>query len=248
MILTIDCREIKVIEEIHKLKSKYPEYSNVNLEIKQLDIGDFIFRSEEIDLLVIERKTIPDLISSIKDKRYEEQSLRLTNLEIPNHNIVYLLEGGLTTDQSINKIFISSIFSINYFKGFSVMRTFNVTETAYFLCQYFIKFIKSTEKKPFYNNNSSEIINKEYGSVIKKVKKDNLNLENMESIMLSQIPNVSYSIAKIIMDKFTSLSCLIKALEQDRNALTNLSYTDSKGKTRRVNKTSLQNILKFLIK
>ena len=48
-------------------------------------------------LLIIERKSLNDLASSIKDGRYAEQSFRLSNIEHHNHNIVYLIEGDRGT-------------------------------------------------------------------------------------------------------------------------------------------------------
>ena len=41
---------------------------------------------------LIERKSLNDLESSIKDGRYNEQSLRLDKYDLANHNIYYLIE------------------------------------------------------------------------------------------------------------------------------------------------------------
>ena len=248
MNLTIDCREKKIIEEIEKIKNKYPEYESITTEIKQLDLGDFVFSYEENEVLLVERKTISDLIASIKDKRYDEQSLRLSNINIPNHNIVYLLEGPLSKDHSINKTFISSSLSLNFYKGFSVIRTYNAHETALHLCQFYNKLMKAPNKLGYYNLNSGEVPIKEYGSIVKKVKKENLTTDNIDAIMLSQIPNVSYNIASVIINKYDTLSNLIKTLESDKDSLKNLTYSDNTGKSRKVNKTSLENIVNFLIK
>ena len=43
--------------------------------------------TEKEEKLVIERKSINDLLSSIKDGRYAEQSYRLNGLPNHNHNI-----------------------------------------------------------------------------------------------------------------------------------------------------------------
>ena len=43
----------------------------------------------EKNLLIIERKSLADLESSIKDGRYENQSYRLDGLPVINHNIYY---------------------------------------------------------------------------------------------------------------------------------------------------------------
>ena len=58
------------------------------VEFKQLDLGDIIICDEEgSELLMFERKTPSDLASSIIDGRYNEQSFRLSNYKLHNHNI-----------------------------------------------------------------------------------------------------------------------------------------------------------------
>ena len=47
---------------------------------------------DEKEVIIIERKTINDLSSSIRDSRYYEQSFRLSECNIPNHYIYYLIE------------------------------------------------------------------------------------------------------------------------------------------------------------
>jgi hypothetical protein len=87
------------------------------------------------DDYVIERKTLRDLAASIKDGRYEEQSYRLNGLQHHNHNIIYLIEGDMYhfnafKDRIDKQTLYSAMFSINFFKGFSVMRSNNIEETA----------------------------------------------------------------------------------------------------------------------
>ena len=64
MKLVIDVREKSLIAECFKLLDK--------LEIKNLPLGDAIIQDDSgNDLIIIERKTLTDLASSIKDGRYE---------------------------------------------------------------------------------------------------------------------------------------------------------------------------------
>ena len=106
------------------------------LEKRVLQLGDILFTSDDetTTFLCIERKTLLDLLASIKDGRYSEQSYRLSNCFPNPHNVVYLLEGMLSTVKD-RKLVISCIASLNYFKGFSVHRTVSLAETAmYILC------------------------------------------------------------------------------------------------------------------
>ena len=118
--------------------------NSIKLKVDNLKIGDVAFieidkNENEIgdELLLLERKSLNDLASSIKDGRYAEQSFRLDGYQpVPNHNIVYLIEGDLSRYREnkfsrINKkTLLSSMFSILYYKGFSVVRTMNVIETS----------------------------------------------------------------------------------------------------------------------
>jgi ERCC4-type nuclease len=49
------------------------------IEKKVITLGDIHFVNDEKEVLIIERKSLSDLIASIKDGRYEEQSYRLIN-------------------------------------------------------------------------------------------------------------------------------------------------------------------------
>jgi len=112
------------------------------IQKRVLELGDILIvddsnsetNGEEKVLVMIERKTITDLLSSIKDGRYEEQSHRLQNASgMHSHNIIYILEGMFSNsirNPQEKKIVLSAITSLNYFKGYSVIRTCSITETA----------------------------------------------------------------------------------------------------------------------
>ena len=55
---------------------------------------------------------------------------------------------------------------------------------------------------------------KDYVSVVKKVKKENITPENIAEIMLCQIPGISSVTALAIMDKFKTLPNLIQEVQQ----------------------------------
>jgi ERCC4-type nuclease len=125
-----------------------------------LKLGDIAFFNVDKDdneigdeLMLFERKSLTDLASSIKDGRYAEQSFRLDGCEaIPNHNIVYLIEGDLSKfkenkyNRVTKKTLLSSMFSILYYKGFSVVRTMNVLETCDLISSWADKFEREREK------------------------------------------------------------------------------------------------------
>jgi len=251
--ITIDCREKSLIKSCQEMISKNKKFNNILLKTKNLEIGDIIISDmKNVEHLIIERKTIQDLLSSIKDNRYREQSFRLTHLEHPNHNIIYLIEGDNINDFYAEKDMIySSMFSLSYFKGFSLFRTKDVKETSFVLCNAAYKINKEDAKTPYYNNKTNtvntESLNEDYTSVIKKKKNSNITPENFGEIVLIQIPSISNTTAKVIMDEFKTLNNLVSKLKENKNCLNDLSYLTSKNQKRKLNKTCLKNIQDFLL-
>ena len=283
MLIKVDNREQELLKQIQNLVLFIPAFKQLKVETAALPLGDIIIYDDNDEKLIIERKCLNDLLASIKDGRYEEQSYRLNGLNHPNHNIYYLIEGDVNKanrfkDNNIEKLTLySAMFSLNYYKGFSVMRTLSMEETAIFICNTANKLSKS-EKKAYYENKpqvntvaniitsengekSLEAVeqnlteagqnlesDKDYISVVKKVKKENITPENIAEIMLCQIPGISSVTAIAIMDKFKTIPNLINEIQQNDNCLKDISYQNSKGQSRKINKTSLVNIVKFLLK
>lgn len=276
MIIQIDNREQDLLIQINILISIIPLFKDIKIETHCLPIGDVLIFNEETKEtdLIIERKSINDLLASIKDGRYEEQSYRLNGLKKHNHNIIYLVEGDINKmnrfkDNKMEKLTIySAIFSLNYYKGFSVIRTFTIEESAIFICNSVIKLSKERNgKKAFYTahiindtnetnetnktNETNEIkeeSDKDYIGVVKKVKKDNITSDNIDEIMLCQIPGISAASAIAIMQKFKTLSNLLKELEHDDTCLKDIVTINAKGQSRKINKTCSVNIVKYLLK
>lgn len=165
----------------------------------------------------------------------------------------------------------SAMFSVNYFKGFSIMRSNNLEETAMIACNMVYKLVSGLKagKQGFYNNikifdelnsndtssneksstnnvETKEPTEKDYCSVIKKIKKENVTPENIGEIMLCQIPGVSSVSALAILNQFKTLPNLIKSIQEDETCLNNIFTTDANGKNRKISKTAIATIIKFL--
>jgi ERCC4-type nuclease len=246
MKLIIDSRETKLYEECLKLKQTIDNYKKINIESKSLDLGDIIIKDDDDnEKLIIERKTVSDLISSISDGRYNEQSFRLNGIEHENHNIIYLIEGTLKNLTSQKQMVYSSIFSINYYKGFSVHRSDNVSESAYILMNMTYKIEKEKEKISYYPKGERE--EKDYVSVIKKKKNENISKDNFMNIVLCQVPSINEVTANVISKQFLDIYNLINSLKENENCLDSLTYTTSKNQVRKINKTCIKNIKEFFL-
>ena len=249
----IDYREKALI------KLMIDKEKDFNFKQSNLELGDIVFKDDKNgDMLIIERKTLNDLASSIRDGRYNEQSMRLNAHPLHNHNIIYLIEGDINFYQPpplqnpvTRDALYSSMFSILYFKGFSIIKTKNLTETLETIVRFYNKLCKEVNKSAYYSNtciNNDTSINNdiEYVNTIKTRKKDNITTDNIDIIMLSQIPNVSLAIATTIIETYSSLGKLIDALKKDETCLNNLNMIVASGKTRRISKTAINNVIKYL--
>lgn len=254
--LKVDIRERELIQI---LKIKLEQNNSIELITENLHLGDIIIEKDENIILVIERKTINDLRSSIKDGRYKEQSYRLNGLDIHNHNIIYLIEGIIPPLLQDKNTIYSALFSLQYKKGFSIWRTNSIDESVYMLLNNINYLIKNNKNIAFYSNNISCVtetdgsVNKQtsplnYANVIKSVKKQNITIENIGEIMLSQIPGVSVNSAISIIKHFNCLINLIAELqEQGEKCLENVVIINSTGESKRLSKTCISNIIKYLI-
>jgi crossover junction endonuclease MUS81 len=261
--------KIIVDDREHDLMSCFNDLLKINVTnpfeiVKQtLHIGDVILTPGSLDgdeYCIIERKSLSDLLSSIKDGRYEEQSHRLSySTTCPNHRIIYIIEGNMNTlkNPSEYKMVCSAITSLNMYKGFSVLKTTSVQETARLIFHMMEKIIKNNSKKQsFYGSLSDTSGNKiniqnvdppvNYCNLVKKVKKDNINPDNIGEIMLSQIPGVSSITAIAIMSNFKSFYNLIECLQKDCTCLENLTITKNE-KTRKISKKALEDIKTYLL-
>ena len=154
--------KIIIDERETALYDLFPKSGKIAIVKKVLNLGDIIFSNDDETsiYMVFERKSFRDLLASIKDGRYAEQSYRLTNCFPEPHNIVYLLEGMFSTlpREEDKKLVVSCMASLNYFKGFSVMRTVSIAETAQhilFMAEKIDKEIKAG-KTAKYSGNKSE--------------------------------------------------------------------------------------------
>jgi ERCC4-type nuclease len=240
-------------------------------EKQALPLGDIAFVREGSPtpyVLIIERKTIADLLASIKDGRYREQSFRLFNLaqeEVgARHNILYIIEGAISSQPvHVKKQIYGAITSLNYFKGFSVLRTSSTMETAELILAMSAKIEKElaaggvAAADPAAPDEDPSKIGgapTQYASVVKKNRRDNISAENIGTIMLAQIPGLSATTAAQIMEAYGggsasgSLSNLIDSIRANPDCLKDFKASSTPGGVKkRVNKNVIENIKTYLL-
>lgn len=198
---------------IDNRESKLKEFVNfeLNIKLENLDIGDFIYKNDNEIILLIERKTIADLSSSIKSGRYREQKKRILNSEIPIDRVLYLIEGKLNfegkTDGLPNKTLVSSIVNLLLRDNIKVLFTKDLNDTFKWLEIIYNKI----EDKKYKINDTTNTPNTDYLECIKTKKKDNLTPNNCYILQLSQIPGVSTKIATMIVEKYPTINELLNS-------------------------------------
>lgn len=229
--LCVDTREHDLIMMIPKLIETYAV--PIEMCVEPLDIGDIEVRRDTQTLCVFERKTLSDLVSSITDGRYKEQCLRLKKAcPLPDTSKYYLIEGDIMRytprkrGRPVNKtVLYGVITSLTYGKGFHVMKTTCLQETAELLVRFADKARRIDEKggtgvtgdcqsrdcpRPGMTGETNRTTGEKgetecYSSVIHKVKHKNITPENIGIICLSQIPYVSTTIATELIRKYGTL-------------------------------------------
>ena len=184
---------------------------------------------------------------------------------------MYLLEGMFSqlNNNIEKKLIYSTITSLNYFKGFSVMRTSTVRESAEFIIWMANKIERDFHKGKFpsyllrQGAGSNEMITPspsipiscdesndpkiaDYCNVVKKVKKDNITKENIGEIILCQIPGISSITAITIMKQFKSFPHFLDEIKNNPQILDNIIIEKS-GKSRKIGKNCIENIKLFLL-
>lgn len=198
--LTIDCREP------HEIKQHFKDAANVVFE--NLIVGDFLFKDGSGESkLVIERKSIADLQSSIKDGRFREQRTRLLETGI---KIIYIIEGKISDDKCV----LGALGNLALYHNICILPTASLQQT--------ITMIESLFKK----------IGQEYTPVESKTCKPRCKKDVNKSslhLMLETIHGVSSTIAKAVAREYTSVYdfCTL-LLQEDGGGLCDLKLSDKR--------------------
>lgn len=217
--IIVDSRETKLFSLLTERDLDIYK-DNISIQKEQLELGDIHIIFNEITY-IYERKTVNDLLSSIKDGRYKEQKNRLLANSFNNN---YIIEGDTITSnknfknqKTLTSIYLNSI----YRDKINVFFTTNIDDTATFLLLLVSKIIEKPEN--YLNENNK--ISQDYIDVckIKSQKNKNIDKDTCYLLQLSQIPNISKEIAKKIKEIYPTMSSLIKALEEQPDEKSKIS-------------------------
>ena len=209
--LRIDHREPTII------KNAFPNAIRYNLPA-----GDFEFLENNKTVLLIERKEIGDLCSSLTDGRFDAQKSKLSSacsLQHHHHQqipatmdttpepfpIAYLLEGVYDESHAKKSAIDTIILTTQFRDGFFVLRTNNILET--------IECVKKLLEL-FQRGKMNPISQSELHRRFIMSRSTNLNTTNTKNwweISLSQMDGVGPSAAKAISQKYPTVQDLLEA-------------------------------------
>lgn len=194
-------------------------------KLETLVLGDIcIYHEKELKIL-IERKTVPDLVASIKDGRYEEQGRRLSVFkdENPSVRIVYLIENcRYMLYPKEQKMYDGACLSIVMNKGFGIWYTNDIKASADMIQQVDSK-LKRWEK----SKTSAPPVT----ASTAREKKSWINPKTFLSFCVAQIPGISIEVGKAVADEWPSVVHLVESIKANRvKTLERLSLLKVNGK------------------
>jgi ERCC4-type nuclease len=243
--LLIDTREIKFIEKSVNLM----ENNKNNIEIKQLELGDFIILSNTNNI-IIERKTIDDLQKSIVDGRYRNQKKRLLEYSNKlsesgkNSKIIYILEGSLNElDKKYKKIFWGMIINCCIRDSIFTIQVPSIDKTVDVIFNMFEKIQNNTNGcaniGPSTNINLSSYKKSKY-----------ITPQSCYISQLCQIPGISIKIAEAIHLEYKNFQILIDSLvnlnEKERIDKLSIIYVGNEDHRRKLGKKISEKIVNHI--
>ena len=238
MEIAVDYREVDLLK---CLQANYPPSSERTIVSQNLAVGDVVITRPDGERLFVERKTLKDLSASIRDGRYKEQSQRLLSASPRPELVFYLIEGtwGKYPRRSAHYLpkstLVSALFSLSTEKRFSTHRTDDCAESAEWIASVAAKFARSEV-------NSSPQAGE--GIIIKR--SGVITRDNIEQVMLSQVPGVSVRIASTLTKEFGGLAGLLEAVRADTEKLGEVRIPGIGGKTRKIPSNCVKNLVSLL--
>ena len=225
--IIVDSRETQLISLLQSRDlDKYAEH--IYIETHQLDIGDIQITCGN-KVWTLERKTVQDLMASVKDGRYKEQKMRLQS---SGHDCTYVIEGDDVLSHKFERyqsILSGAYLHTMYRDNMRIIFTKNINDTCTFILTLACKII---DKPGYFLQEKANQDQDEYIDCLKlKTKKiENITPENCYLMQLSQIPTISITIAKNIQKMYPTMRDFVKMLDEAEDKVELLCKIDKIGK------------------
>lgn len=237
-------------------KIKAFQENGVKVSQKSLDIGDFWITKEGNPIIIIERKTVLDLVASLKDGRYADQKIRIKDFkkDYPQTKILFLLEDFsiiknpteliMRSDNiktSTDKSTILSIISKWMFRDDFFVYSSNDLNESFWLIHKIYKNAEKGEYELVINHDDYLLERRNFS------KKTNLTADNWFRICLTQITGMSVAKSKEVIRVYPSMNKLVEAYNQCENIKAQeILLSDIKVGQRRLGKVVSKRIRDFM--
>jgi ERCC4-type nuclease len=192
--LKIDFREQRsgIVEELGKLTYQ------LTIEICTLQTGDYLIG----DKIIVERKTLSDFLTSIKNCRIFQQAYRMAQ---SGKNGLIILEGDKSMVESSSmsrKAVQGALIHLEVFIGIPVIRSLNIQETAVLLNDIFHQCKQQELPR------QKQIISKSFGIQINKKKRQKL-------FLIQNLPGIGTKKGLVLLKSFSTIENIINASPAD---------------------------------
>ncbi|KAM0912296.1 hypothetical protein ACQ4PT_012970 [Festuca glaucescens] len=133
VVLILDDRETLGRRARRNVVDNIRSQFGIPIKMKRLPVGDAIWiahhkvlHTEYVLDFIVERKSVDDLVGSIRDNRYKDQKLRLKKCGLKN--LIYLVEGDPNTVDASESV-KTACFTTEILEGFDVQRTTGYSDT-----------------------------------------------------------------------------------------------------------------------
>lgn len=246
----IDAREHKLKDILMQSIDCEETLTFLSVQCDNLYCGDFIIEVDNHPIVVIERKTLNDLVSSIRDKRYKQQKIKLKET-YSSSSIIYLIEGGFDYNPSVPLYIdgmdkysvISSIVNTQIRDDIHIVHTNNLEDTFDFLIALLIRICKNP--KQYLDKN----IESKKEDFIKKHKIS--SKEDMFFYQLTQVPGISGKTAQAFVNVYGNMLEFYKTFtsmnnEEKLKTLKNITIDDVNNKSRKINSKVAEAIIQYM--
>lgn len=235
----VDSREQSLWEDLRDLP--------IPTRTAMLPLGDVLIQREEEVLLLLERKTVRDLIQSLKDGRYHDQRRRWLEFrdQSPQSSIAVWIEGDLLAtemDPALKSALVNSLFRLQSKHHILVHQT--RTREAFVKSLYMV--VEKLSKDPYHlvPDGTTTITTT---PTMNQYKKSAHSLEQYWQDCLTLVPGVSPAIAQTIQTIYPTLVSIVEALRQDpQQTLGQIAQLRTNGSKRRLGEKLAYKIVQHL--
>jgi len=238
--LCIDHRETK-LKDVWS-GAKVSSFGDITPEYSNLEHGDIQIHRGDEPVIVMERKTISDLLASVKDGRYRGQKARMIDMYGASR-VYYIIEGtvpSITSTRKEDKIIHGAITNTRLRDKIGVFFTKNVEETAFLIMDIWKRVI-SEKQQGMSSQNATDAFRETLVNGKRSTATVSLHTKSEPTVqtevmydssrvvqpvvdhkktacfynLLVQIPSVSIKTAEAIATVYPTMEELIDALKDD---------------------------------